>query len=150
MDEGSLDEDEEDALGAFDGLHIEEEPPVEVAGEPLDLQLDEPVADPVEAAEAADFGAPTPLDEAVDEAVDEDEEAGEESADRAAAGTGSESDDELVFAEEGDRMATRLDLARAYLDMGDRDGARAILEEVAQGGNAEQQQEAKTLLDGLG
>ena len=47
-------------------------------------------------------------------------------------------------------MATRLDLARAYLDMGDRDGARAILEEVAQGGNAEQQQEAKTLLDGLG
>jgi len=54
------------------------------------------------------------------------------------------------LAEEGDRMATRLDLARAYLDMGDQDGARAILEEVAQGGNAEQQQEAKTLLDGLG
>ena len=105
----------------------------------------EPVADPVEAAEAADFGAPGPLEEAAAE------EAGEDAEEHAqGAGSGSESDDELVFAEEGDRMATRLDLARAYLDMGDRDGARAILEEVAQGGNAEQQQEAKTLLDGLG
>jgi pilus assembly protein FimV len=127
-------EDEEAALGAFDGLHIEEEPPGAVAGEALDLELEEPLRDPVEAAEAVDFGAP---------ALEVDGQG-------SSADAGSEGDEELVFAEEGDQMATRLDLARAYLDMGDQDGARSILEEVARSGNAEQQQEANTLLARLG
>ena len=58
--------------------------------------------------------------------------------------------DEMVFAAEGNTMSTKLDLARAYMDMGDEDGARQILEEVAADGDAEQQQEARTLLERLG
>ena len=58
--------------------------------------------------------------------------------------------DEMVFAAEGNTMSTKLDLARAYMDMGDEDGARQILDEVAADGDAEQQQEATTLLERLG
>ncbi|WP_414673881.1 FimV/HubP family polar landmark protein [Marinimicrobium sp. UBA4509] len=47
---------------------------------------------------------------------------------------------------ETDENATKLDLARAYIDMGDADGARDILEEVRQEGNEQQQQEAEELL----
>ena len=56
-------------------------------------------------------------------------------------------DEELVIAAESSGLATKLDLARAYLDMGDEDGARQILEEVAAEGNEELQAEARTLLD---
>lgn len=46
-------------------------------------------------------------------------------------------------------VGTKLDLARAYLDMGDPDGARGILEEVIQEGNDNQQADARALLDGI-
>jgi pilus assembly protein FimV len=46
-------------------------------------------------------------------------------------------------------VGTKLDLARAYMDMGDPDGARSILEEVMQEGNATQQQEAQQLLESV-
>ena len=55
----------------------------------------------------------------------------------------------LVFASDGDEIATKLDLARAYMDMGDHDGARSILEEVQQDGSESQQQEAQSLLDNI-
>ncbi len=58
-------------------------------------------------------------------------------------------DDGLVFAADGDEIATKLDLARAYIDMGDHDGARSILEEVAEGGSEAQQGEARQLLEGI-
>jgi pilus assembly protein FimV len=45
-----------------------------------------------------------------------------------------------------DAVATKIDLARAYLDMGDSDGARSMLEEVMTEGNAGQREEAKKLL----
>ncbi|MEO1595452.1 MAG: FimV/HubP family polar landmark protein [Pseudomonadota bacterium] len=47
-------------------------------------------------------------------------------------------------------VGTKLDLARAYVDMGDPDGARSILEEVLQEGDNEQKGEAQKLLDSLG
>jgi pilus assembly protein FimV len=43
-------------------------------------------------------------------------------------------------------VGTKLDLARAYIDMGDPDGAKSILEEVMLEGNAQQKQEAQELL----
>lgn len=55
-------------------------------------------------------------------------------------------DAELDFLADTDEAATKLDLARAYIDMGDADGARDILEEVRQEGNEQQQQEAQELL----
>lgn len=47
---------------------------------------------------------------------------------------------------DADEINTKLDLARAYLDMGDSEGARDILEEVVEGGNADQQKEAEELM----
>ncbi|MEJ2405760.1 MAG: FimV/HubP family polar landmark protein [Candidatus Thiodiazotropha sp.] len=49
-----------------------------------------------------------------------------------------------------DEITTKLDLARAYIDMGDNEGAKSILEEVMGEGSDAQQQEAKGLLETLG
>jgi pilus assembly protein FimV len=46
-------------------------------------------------------------------------------------------------------VGTKLDLARAYMDMGDPDGARSILEEVLGEGNSGQRAEAQRLLDSI-
>ncbi len=46
-------------------------------------------------------------------------------------------------------VGTKLDLARAYIDMGDPDGARSILNEVLEEAGTEQRQEAQQLLDDL-
>jgi len=46
-------------------------------------------------------------------------------------------------------VGTKLDLARAYMDMGDPEGARSILEEVLAEGSASQKAEARRLVDSL-
>ena len=46
-------------------------------------------------------------------------------------------------------VGTKLDLARAYMDMGDPEGARSILDEVLQEGNSGQRQEAERLIASL-
>jgi len=46
--------------------------------------------------------------------------------------------------------ATKLDLAKAYMEMGDREGAREILQEVLSEGSDQQQDEAKSMLAELG
>lgn len=51
---------------------------------------------------------------------------------------------------DSESVATKLDLARAYIDMGDSEGAREMLEEVLQEGDAQQQADAKSLLDNIG
>jgi len=47
-------------------------------------------------------------------------------------------------------VQTKFDLAKAYQEMGDKDGAKEILQEVIKEGDAEQKSQAKTLLDSLG
>jgi pilus assembly protein FimV len=47
-------------------------------------------------------------------------------------------------------VATKLDLAKAYQEMGDKDGARELLSEVLKEGDAAQQQQAQTMLSALG
>jgi pilus assembly protein FimV len=46
-------------------------------------------------------------------------------------------------------VGTKLDLARAYMDMGDPEGARNILEEVVTEGSVAQKQEAQRLIESL-
>ena len=46
-------------------------------------------------------------------------------------------------------VATKLDLAKAYHEMGDRDGARELLSEVINEGDGSQQQQAKKLLESI-
>ncbi|PYB72930.1 MULTISPECIES: FimV/HubP family polar landmark protein [Pseudomonas] len=48
-----------------------------------------------------------------------------------------------------DEVATKLDLARAYIDMGDHQGARDILDEVVKDGDDNQRQEANEMLSRL-
>lgn len=47
-------------------------------------------------------------------------------------------------------VATKLDLAKAYQEMGDKDGARELLTEVANQGDTAQQNQAKQMLAALG
>jgi pilus assembly protein FimV len=51
--------------------------------------------------------------------------------------------------QDSDEIGTKLDLARAYMDMGDTDGARGILEEVIDEGSDEQKTEAENLISQL-
>lgn len=48
-----------------------------------------------------------------------------------------------------DEVATKLDLARAYLEMGDKEGAREILQEVISEGNDKQQGDARSMMASL-
>ena len=48
-----------------------------------------------------------------------------------------------------DEYETKLDLASAYIDMGDSEGARNIIEEVLEEGSEEQKSRAQALLDNL-
>ncbi len=49
----------------------------------------------------------------------------------------------------GDGVSTKLELAKAYLEIGDKDGAREILMEVAKEGSAAQKDEAQKLIASL-
>ena len=84
---------------------------------------------------------PFNLDEAFD--VAESEDGGEDVLEMGEVAAVPESVDE-------DEVATKLDLARAYVEMGDEDGARAILAEVAAEGSQAQRGDAETLLSQLG
>ncbi len=104
----------------------------------LDLSLDLDDLGEAEAADAAD---------SADELPEFDLPLGELELDTSAGtATGVAFDEDLALLEGSDETATKLDLARAYLDMGDLDGARDILEEVEQEGNATQREEAAALL----
>lgn len=57
--------------------------------------------------------------------------------------------DDLHDARTMTEVGTKLDLARAYVDMGDPDGARSILEEVLEEGDDGQRQQARKLIETL-
>ena len=61
-----------------------------------------------------------------------------------------EEEDLVIAAEDTSGMSTKLDLARAYIDMGDDDGARQILEEVVAEGDDTLKAEAEALLGRIG
>ncbi|WP_444919598.1 FimV/HubP family polar landmark protein [Microbulbifer sp. CnH-101-G] len=54
---------------------------------------------------------------------------------------------ELSLLEGGDEMGTKLELAQAYMDMGDKEGAKDILKEVAQDGGGEHKNRAEEMLE---
>lgn len=102
---------------------------------PQPSESDNTVVAPVVAAQDADgmadaLSSDWPISEPVASTQDDD----------SMLGTGEFSDDP---------SDTKLDLARAYLDMGDADGARAMLGEVIKEGSRLQQETARRLLDGL-
>jgi len=123
MDELSL---ELEDIGGEDSKEIEttEEPESSIDFGDLELELDETDStDPVDTASAIE------ADDTLDMDVDT-----------------VDADDAMLGMDE---VATKLDLAKAYIDMGDPDGARAILDEVLTEGSDDQQSEAKGLIDQL-
>lgn len=130
--------------------------PAAVASDELDLPMDfdlslaeEPLAAP--AAEADDFAAQL---EQVSAELDQMAETLSEPAplEPAAApvvaplADALEGEEDFDFLSGTDETATKLDLARAYIDMGDSEGARDILDEVLAEGNDAQQGEARELI----
>jgi pilus assembly protein FimV len=57
--------------------------------------------------------------------------------------------DSLGLLDGADEVETKLDLARAYIDMDDAEGAKDILQEILQEGNEAQKAEATGLMEGL-
>jgi len=55
-------------------------------------------------------------------------------------------DDSELFSAE-DEVGTKLDLARAYIDMGDNESAKGILDEVVTDGNDDQKKDANELIE---
>ena len=51
--------------------------------------------------------------------------------------------------EAGSAVGTKLELAKAYVEIGDKDGAKEILQEVLKEGSAAQQEEAKSIIASL-
>lgn len=129
--------EEEEAGGDFDlpadfDLSLSEEAPVPPSSESFAAQLDEVSAE-------LDL-----LSDDLEQSADMDVPASAASASDAL-----DNDDDFDFLSGTDETATKLDLARAYIDMGDTEGARDILDEVITEGNEGQQQEARELIANL-
>jgi FimV-like protein len=73
----------------------------------------------------------------------------EAAADKTAPGRFGADDDAELLDEESSDPEIQLDLARAYISMGDKEAARVILQEVVSNGSEEQQAEARKMLDFL-
>jgi pilus assembly protein FimV len=60
--------------------------------------------------------------------------------------SGGDDSDDLALPDDVDEVGTKLDLAKAFIDMGDTDGARGTLEEVMAEGSDDQKAEAQRLM----
>jgi pilus assembly protein FimV len=130
--EPGFDLPDEQAGGDFDlpadfDLALNDEAPAQPSNDSFAAQLDEV---------SAELNL---LSDDLDQPVDLDAPA-------SAASSGMDNDDDFDFLSGTDETATKLDLARAYLDMGDTEGARDILDEVITEGNEDQQNEARELI----
>jgi pilus assembly protein FimV len=144
-------------LGGEDAVEFDPEIAAEQTDAPGDTSLQEPPEDAVE------FETVATLDDAGTEAIEppvlEDtlefdldalgtgepapEAGAPPAADNVVALNQDEPAGEAVSEED---VETKLDLARAFLDLGDTEGARSILEEVVSEGNDRQREEASNLL----
>ena len=107
----------------------------------------------------ADMENPAAPDQPLDDAANDDTDSGlpesiefnlDDAADMLAAGSDlDEEDTSEGLLSTMEEVTTKLDLARAYLDMGDPDGARSILGEVMEEGNDAQKNEAEALISKL-
>ena len=136
----AVDSESDDSHGeAVEGVVGEaaDEPAVDFAADlaELDAELDDFDAAP------QDQEVPVVDDVAEQAAVDGDKDI---DLDKLAA-----AEDEFDFLAGTDECATKLDLARAYIDMEDMDGARELLQEVLQEGSDQQKQDARSLMDNM-
>jgi len=147
-------------------LNLDEEPvedPAAFESDELDFELSEPVASPSDdLPEGFDISLDEPELEAQPETFADklneveadleglskelEEPTAASAATVAATDADDGADDDFDFFSDTDETTTKLDLARAYIDMGDAEGARDILDEVISEGSDVQQQEAREML----
>ena len=153
LDDASADAGDDDGFDFdIDDLAADDEAPAAAADAELDLALDS------ELDSELDMGADDGLDDALEDladAAEEDEDATQLLGDDDGgvdADLDFELDEEFDFSDEADadEITTKLELARAYVDMGDEEGAREILDEVVRDGDAGQKKEADELLAQIG
>jgi len=125
----------------FEELASQPESPVSLADEQVQADIEEEHDEDLFAQALSDFSGES-----------DDIDLNEFSSDEAALADLSDDDmdAELDFLADADEAATKLDLARAYIDMGDSEGAKDILSEVLGEGNDEQRKEASELLGRIG
>ena len=160
-EESSLELDEADiGLDLDEGTTESGDEVHEVGDVDLDFGLDEQAQAETESAEEEEEEISLDLTaeaEAMDLVLEEEPESAqaeempvETPAEETAEAAELEEDDfDLSSLDDVDEISTKLDLARAYLDMGDHEGARGILEEVQADGSEEQKQEAAELMEKL-
>ena len=135
--------DESDAAAEDDEMNFDEDFDFDLDEELDDISVDEGDDASEEAAESSDDEFEDVLDLSDDDDDSFDIEEGEDTM-----------DEELDLGlegllDEGDAIDTKLDLAKAYLDMGDNEGAKNLLEEVVSEGNDAQIEAARKLLDDM-
>lgn len=131
--------DEMDAV-SDDASESAQVPPLEL--DDIDLNLDEPESEPElepESEPEAEFELDA--DGAEEEAVQIDDEVVEDDQSEADVAADS-SDNDTVWQE----VETKIDLAKAYQELEDKEGAREILEEVLRDGDDDQKQKAESML----
>jgi pilus assembly protein FimV len=135
-------------LSSLEDMTTEEEPGLDFDTSGLDQMLEEPATPPAEA-ETFDLDM-SALEETAAETTEPAPEDTGLDFDLGGEGAAAEEETAADLTESStDEVATKLDLARAYIDMGDPDGARSILEEVTAEGNDQQKQEAQELIGQL-
>jgi pilus assembly protein FimV len=112
-----------------DSLSLDEEPVQEASPSEAPIPAPEPEA-PAADAEPVDDIEPSPAPQTDSDVLGD--------------------EDDFDFLGETDENATKLDLAKAYIDMGDTEGARDILNEVISEGSDQQQAEARELMGQVG
>lgn len=152
-DDGILDEMELGQPVDTDTLDQENAPDhIDEADEKTELDIDE-IDVPVQADDtSSDQQHEVKVDDITDEAIPEIDESDDLAIDVEAKTETDQSDEEefdLSSLDDVDEISTKLDLARAYLDMGDHEGTKEILEEVLADGNDEQKREANELISQL-
>lgn len=125
--------------------------PLAPIGGAIDDTSDEQQAGPLAEVDKEIFSGDT-LDDTEIDFEDESLDTAEEALDFEIPDFDPEEDDDsnLGFLTDSDETATKLDLARAYIDMGDTDGAKDILDEIMEEGDDTQKREAETLLAKIG
>jgi pilus assembly protein FimV len=115
----------------------------------IEIDADLSLGDELDLSASSDIelDATVGADASLDEVLDLDSNANETNIDDNA--VSHSSDDDLSFITDEDEISTKLDLARAYVEMGDADGAKDILSEVMEEGSDAQIAEAKGMLDEL-
>ncbi len=142
---GSSDtEADDDLLAGFEGVadqDLSEDP-----GEEFDIDLSEfELDDSISTGESVEASTGGDSEDWLEQNLED----GSAVVETGSSGDSLDLDDELDLLGDTDEFSTQLELAEAYIDMGDAEGAREILSEVAEKGSDEQQEKARKLLDTL-